>query len=72
MLNQLSADERPSCCRRFVARRQLLRQSATFTGLRVIGSRYSRDTFGIRDFLAKNRVLFTWLDSRARRTSTRC
>jgi thioredoxin reductase (NADPH) len=28
----------------------------------VIGSRYSRDTFRIRDFLAKNRVLFTWLD----------
>ncbi|MGH8656837.1 MAG: NAD(P)/FAD-dependent oxidoreductase, partial [Gammaproteobacteria bacterium] len=31
-------------------------------GLRVIGSRYSRDTFRIRDFLAKNRMLFTWLD----------
>jgi thioredoxin reductase (NADPH) len=28
----------------------------------VIGSRYSRDTFRIRDFLAKNRVPFTWLD----------
>jgi len=46
----------------FIARRQLLRESAEFTGLRVIGSRYSRDTFRIRDFLAKNRVLFTWLD----------
>src|SRR5438477_9780865 len=46
----------------FIARRQLLRQSESFTGLRVIGSRYSRDTFRIRDFLAKNRVLFTWLD----------
>src|SRR5947209_18948727 len=46
----------------FIARRQLLRESPEFTGLRVIGSRYSADTFRIRDFLAKNRVLFTWLD----------
>ena len=46
----------------FIARRQLIRESGEFTGLRVIGSRYSRDTFRIRDFLAKNRVLFTWLD----------
>src|SRR4029079_17554809 len=46
----------------FIARRQLLRESESFVGLRVIGSRYSRDTFRIRDFLAKNRVLFTWLD----------
>ncbi len=49
----------------FIARRQLLRESGTFTGLRVIGSRYSRDTFRIRDFLARNRVLFTWLDLEA-------
>src|SRR6266849_6554788 len=46
----------------FIARRQLLRQSPDFTGLRVIGSRYSADTFRIRDFLAKNRALFTWVD----------
>jgi len=46
----------------FIARRQLLRQSPDFTGLRVIGSRYSADTFRVRDFLAKNRVLFTWVD----------
>jgi len=46
----------------FIARRQLMRESGEFTGLRVIGSRYSRDTFRIRDFLAKNRVPFTWLD----------
>src|SRR5712692_517267 len=46
----------------FIARRQLLRASADFTGLRVIGSRYSSDTFRVRDFLAKNRVLFTWTD----------
>jgi thioredoxin reductase (NADPH) len=49
----------------FIARRQLLRESGTFTGVRVIGSRYSRDTFRIRDFLAKNRVLFTFLDLEA-------
>jgi len=46
----------------FIARRQLLRESGDFTGLRVIGSRYSQDTFRIRDFLSRNRVLFTWLD----------
>ena len=46
----------------FISRRQLLRASPSFTGLRVIGSRYSHDTFRIRDFLARNRVLFTWLD----------
>jgi len=46
----------------FIARRQLLRESPTFTGLRVIGSRYSPDTFRVRDFLSKNRILFTWVD----------
>jgi thioredoxin reductase (NADPH) len=46
----------------FIARRQFLRESPEFTGLRVIGSRYSPDTFRVRDFLAKNRALFTWLD----------
>ena len=46
----------------FISRRQLLRASPSFTGLRVIGSRYSHDTFRIRDFLARNRVLFTWVD----------
>jgi thioredoxin reductase (NADPH) len=51
--------------RAFIARRQLLRESGSFTGLRVIGSRYSRDTFRIRDFLAKNLVLFTWIDLEA-------
>src|SRR5688572_10753990 len=46
----------------FIARRQMLRESPDFTGLRVIGSRYSQDTFRVRDFLAKNRALFTWVD----------
>jgi thioredoxin reductase (NADPH) len=49
----------------FITRRQLLHKSEDFTGLRVIGSRYSKDTFRVRDFLAKNRVLFTWLDLEA-------
>jgi thioredoxin reductase (NADPH) len=46
----------------FIARRQLMRESPNFIGLRVIGSRYSADTFRVRDFLARNRVLFTWVD----------
>ncbi len=45
-----------------MARRQLLVDSDDFTGLRVIGSRYSRDTNRIRDFLARNRIPFTWTD----------
>ncbi len=31
----------------------------------MIGSRYSQDTFRIRDFLAKNLVPFTWFDLEA-------
>jgi len=46
----------------FIARRQLLTESGRFTGLRVLGSRYSRDTFRVRDFLSENRVPYTWLD----------
>src|ERR1700730_11076895 len=49
----------------FIARRQLLRDSPDFTGLRVIGSRYSADTFRVRNFLSKNRILFTWVDVEA-------
>jgi thioredoxin reductase (NADPH) len=45
----------------FIERGIALRES-DFTGLRVIGSQYSQDTFRIRDFLFKNRVLFTWID----------
>jgi thioredoxin reductase (NADPH) len=46
----------------FIARREILTESGKFTGLRVIGSRYSRDTHRIREFLSKNRVPFVWLD----------
>lgn len=46
----------------FIARRELLRESGKFTGLRVIGSRFSRDTHRIREFLSRNRVPFIWMD----------
>ncbi|OAI41633.1 thioredoxin reductase [Planctomycetaceae bacterium SCGC AG-212-D15] len=46
----------------FLARRHLLSQDNGFAGLRVIGSRFSTDTFRIREFLAKNLIPFTWLD----------
>lgn len=46
----------------FIARRHLLREPGTFTGVRVIGSRHSRDTLRIREFLARNQVPYTWLD----------
>src|SRR4029434_8117916 len=40
----------------FIARRQLLRESGEFTGLRVIGSRYSPDTFLVRRILAQHTI----------------
>src|ERR1022692_2804195 len=46
----------------FIARSVALSESDV-TGLRVIGSQFSQDTFRIRDFLSKNRVLFTWTDA---------
>jgi thioredoxin reductase (NADPH) len=48
--------------RAFMARRHLLHERRDFTGLRVIGSRYSKDTLRVREFLAKNLVPFTWMD----------
>ncbi|MDB5312806.1 MAG: thioredoxin reductase [Gemmataceae bacterium] len=49
----------------FIARRQLLTEKGEFIGLRVIGPRSSRDTFRVREFLSKNGILFTWLDTEA-------
>jgi thioredoxin reductase (NADPH) len=49
----------------FVARRQLLKEPGKFAGLQVIGSRYSQDTFRVRDFLAGNQIPFLWLDLEA-------
>ena len=48
--------------RAFIARKKRLDELPGFTGLRVIGSRYSGDTLRIRNFLAKNRIWFTWID----------
>jgi thioredoxin reductase (NADPH) len=45
----------------FIARRELL-VASDFQGLRVLGAGSSRDTFRIRDFLARNQVPFTWID----------
>jgi thioredoxin reductase (NADPH) len=47
--------------RAFLMRRQLVEESG-FTGVRVVGSCYSRDTLRIREFLAMNKVPFTWID----------
>ena len=49
----------------FITQRQMLRESGTFTGLQVIGAYSSRDTFRIRDFLDKNGVPYTWVDTEA-------
>ena len=47
--------------RAFIARRELL-VASDFQGLRVLGAGSSRDTFRIRNFLARNQVPFTWID----------
>lgn len=45
----------------FLMRRQLLEESG-FAAIRVVGSRYSRDTYRIRELLSRNKVPFTWID----------
>ena len=50
-----------SILRAFLARRELL-EASDFLGVQVVGSRHSRDTLRIRDFLSKNQVPFTWVD----------
>ena len=49
----------------FIIRAQALSENEGFTGLRVIGARFSQDTFRIRDFLSKKHVLYTFFDSQA-------
>ena len=46
----------------FITRAKALRDNSNFTGLRVIGQRFSADTFRIRDFLSKNHTLYTYFD----------
>ena len=45
----------------FLSRRELL-ESNGFAGLKVVGSKFSRDTFRIKNFLSRNKILFTWID----------
>ncbi len=46
--------------RAFLARREILIDIGA--GVRLVGSRYSRDTRRVREFLARNRMPFRWLD----------
>jgi thioredoxin reductase (NADPH) len=46
----------------FLIRAQALKDADDFTGLRVIGTRFSGDAFRLRDFLTKNHVLYTFFD----------
>ena len=48
--------------RAFIARRQLLLDSG-FQGVRVIGSGRSRDAYHLREFLSRNQVPVTWIDT---------
>src|SRR6185437_4250962 len=47
--------------RAFITRREQLLESG-FQGVRVIGSRDSRDTYRIREFLSRNQVPMRWVD----------
>jgi thioredoxin reductase (NADPH) len=44
----------------FLARRSLLIEAGT--GVRVVGSRYSPDSRRLREFLARNRMPYQWID----------
>ena len=48
--------------RAFIARREELLESG-FGGLRVIGSGTSRETFRLREFVSRNQVPFSWIDT---------
>jgi thioredoxin reductase (NADPH) len=48
--------------RAFIARREMLLDSG-FTGVRVIGSGRSRDAYQLREFLSRNQVPVTWIDT---------
>jgi thioredoxin reductase (NADPH) len=46
----------------FTMRAHALSENKNYTGLRVIGSKFSPDSFRIRDFLSRNHVLYTYFD----------
>ena len=46
----------------FMARRQRIAEGGNWVGLRVVGSRYDRETTRIRSFLSANHLPFTWID----------
>lgn len=45
----------------FVMRRSLLIEKG-YTGVKIIGSRFSSDTHRLKEFFARNRLPFTWID----------
>jgi thioredoxin reductase (NADPH) len=45
----------------FLVRRLLIMEGAA-AGLKIIGSRYSRDTLRLREFAARNRLPHSWID----------
>ena len=51
----------------FLTRRQLL-ESSEYSGIKIVGSKYDRNTFRLRDFLSKNKFPFTWIDLESDRT----
>src|SRR6201997_91549 len=59
---------RDPACGELVLRASLLRRSILIglgAGLRIVGSKYSPDTRRVRDFAARNRLPYRWLDLEA-------
>lgn len=46
----------------FLMRRMMLLEGAAASGLRIIGSRFSRDTLRLRELAARNRLPHRWID----------
>lgn len=45
----------------FLARRRILQEDDSDHGLRVVGSSFDPETLRVREFLQRNRILFTWI-----------
>ena len=45
-----------------IARRETLRTTSVAETVQIIGSRFSRESLGLRTFAARNRLAYTWID----------
>src|SRR3712207_8016073 len=62
-------DALPIFLKAFIARRSVLMRAGT--GLRIVGSRHSRDALRLREFAVRNRLPHEWIELEEDRKSTR-